>query len=41
MKSELVLIGGVLNVEALAGILNCKVARLPMRYLGLPIRLYF
>ena len=36
-KSDLVPGGDVFNVEALAGILRCKVAMLPMTYLGLPL----
>ena len=36
-KSELVQIGDALNVEALAGILSCKLAQLPMTYLGLSL----
>jgi hypothetical protein len=36
-KSELVPVGSVPNVEKLAGVLGCKVAGLPMIYLGLPL----
>lgn len=36
-KSKLVLVGDALNVEALAGIFRCKVAKLPMTYLGLSL----
>lgn len=36
-KSKIVLVGGVLNVEALAGILGCKVSKLLMIYFGLPL----
>ena len=36
-KSDLVPVGDVLDVESLAGILRCKVAMLPMTYLGLPL----
>ncbi len=36
-KSELVPVGSVTNVEDLAGVLGCKVAELPMTYLGLPL----
>ena len=36
-KSELVPVGSVPNVEELAGVLGCKVAGLPMIYLGLPL----
>lgn len=35
-KSELVPVGDVRNVEALAFILGCNVAQLPMKYLSLP-----
>lgn len=35
-KSELVPVGDVRNVEALAFILGCNVAQLPMIYLSLP-----
>ena len=36
-KLELVPVGSVPNVEELAGVLGCKVAGLPMSYLGLPL----
>jgi hypothetical protein len=36
-KSEIVLIGGVEDVERLANLLGCRVASLPMTYLGLPL----
>ena len=36
-KSDLVPVGDVLDVESLAGIFRCKVAMLPMTYLGLPL----
>ena len=36
-KYELVLVGDVPGVEALAAILRCKVAQLPITYLGLPL----
>ena len=36
-KSKLASIGDVQNVETLASILRCKVALLPMTYLGLPL----
>jgi hypothetical protein len=36
-KSELVLVGDVLDVEGLADILGCKTASLPMQYLRLPL----
>ena len=36
-KSEMVPVGEVHNVEDLALILGCKVAPLPMKYLGLPL----
>ena len=35
-KYELVQVGQVPNVAELAGILGCKVAALPLTYLGLP-----
>ena len=34
-KSELILVGGVENVEALVADLGCKVGSLPFSYLGL------
>ena len=36
-KSEMVPIGEVNNVHALAEILGCKVGALPMTYLGMPL----
>jgi hypothetical protein len=36
-KSELVFVGGVPDIEGLANILGCKIAGLPMQYLGLPL----
>jgi len=36
-KSEIVPIGDVGDVEVLASILGCRVASLPMKYLGLPL----
>lgn len=36
-KSEMVLIGEVNNVHALAEILGCRVGTLPMTYLGMPL----
>ena len=36
-KSEIVLVGEVGNLDALARILCCKVGCLPMTYLGMPI----
>ncbi len=36
-KSEMVLVGEVPNLEDLVQILCCKIASLPMRYLGLPL----
>lgn len=36
-KSEMVPIGEVPKVEALADILGCKIFNLPMKYLGLPL----
>jgi hypothetical protein len=35
-KSELVPMGDVPNVDALACILGCRVSSLPLKYLGLP-----
>ena len=40
-KSEIVPIGEVGNVDALACILCCKVGRLPMSYLGMPLGAHF
>ena len=40
-KIEIVPIGEVGNVDALARILCCKVGRLPMSYLGMPLGAYF
>jgi hypothetical protein len=36
-KSEIVPVGDVGDVEGLASILGCRVASLPMKYLGLPL----
>ena len=36
-KFELVLVGLVSNVDALSDILGCRVSKLPMTYLGLPL----
>ena len=36
-KFELVLVGLVSNVDALSNILGCRVSKLPMTYLGLPL----
>ncbi|KAL6320089.1 hypothetical protein AAG906_004598 [Vitis piasezkii] len=36
-KSELILVGGVENIEALVAELGCKVGSLPSSYLGLPL----
>ena len=36
-KSELVPVGGVLNFEALVGLLGCGQSSLPLKYLGLPL----
>ena len=40
-KSELVPVGSVPNVTALASILGCRVSALPLMYLGLPLRASF
>ena len=40
-KSEIVLVGEVGNLDALARILCCKVGRLPMTYLGMPLGFHF
>ena len=37
VKSELVPVGDMPDVEGLADILGCKIASLPMQYLGLPL----
>ena len=37
LKSEMVPIGEVNNVHALAEILGCKIGTLPMTYLGMPL----
>ena len=36
-KSEIVPIGEVNNLDALANILHCRVDSLPMKYLGMPL----
>ena len=40
-KSEIVPIGEIGNLDALARILYCKVGRLPMSYLGMPLGAHF
>ena len=40
-KSEIVPIGEVNNIDALANILQYRVGRLPMKYLGMPLRTSF
>ena len=37
LKSEMVPIGKVHNVQALAEILGCRIGSLPMTYLGMPL----
>lgn len=37
-KSEIILVGELADVDLLANIFGCRVARLPMNYLGLPLR---
>jgi hypothetical protein len=37
VKSELVLVGNVMNFEGLASIFGCRVSSVPMKYLGLPL----
>ena len=36
-KSEIVPVGEVNNLDALANILHCRVGNLPMKYLGMPL----
>ena len=36
-KSEIVPVGEVNNIDVLANILQCRVGRLPMKYLGMPL----
>ena len=36
-KSEIILVGGVVNMEILANELRCKIGALPSSYLGLPL----
>ena len=36
-KSEIVPVGEVGNIDALANILSCRVGSLPMKYLGMPL----
>ena len=36
-KSEIVLVGEVGNMGALANILHCRVGSLPMKYMGMPL----
>lgn len=40
-KSELVLVGDVVNINLLNDLLDCKVAFLHMKYLGLPLGAHF
>lgn len=40
-KSEIVPVGEVNNLDALANILRCKVGSLPMKYLGMPLGTFF
>ena len=40
-KSEIVLVGEVNNLVALANILQCRVGSLPMKYLGMPLETSF
>jgi hypothetical protein len=40
-KSEIVPIGEVEDVEGLAQLLGCRVASLPMTYLGLPLGAFY
>ena len=40
-KSEIVSVGEVGNLDALACILCCKVGHLPMSYLGIPLGAHF
>ena len=40
-KSEIVPVGEVNNLDALANILQCRVDSLPMKYLGMPLGTYF
>lgn len=40
-KSELILVGGADDVEALVATLRCKVGHLPTIYLGLPLGAHF
>ena len=40
-KSEIIPIGEVNNIDALANILQCRVGMLPMKYLGMPLRTSF
>ena len=37
LKSEMVLVGEVNNIHALAEILGCRIGSLPMTYLGMPL----
>jgi len=41
IKSELVPVGNVSNVDGLASILGCTASPLPMKYLSLPLRAPF
>ena len=36
-KLALVLVGDVVNMGELAGVLGCRTASLPLKYLGLPL----
>ena len=40
-KSEIVPVGGVENLNVLAHVLRCRVGRLPMTYLGMPLRAHY
>ena len=40
-KSEIIPIGEVNNLDALANILQCRVGSLPMKYLGMPLGDFF
>ena len=40
-KSEIVPVGKVNNLDALANILHCRVGSLPMKYLGMPLKTFF
>ena len=36
-KSEIITVGEVNNIDARANILQCRVGKLPMKYLGMPL----